>query len=110
VIHEASYGTDSLEVAIARQFRDRYLTRAQCRAYYFHFTPVAEKMHQDSAYRMHVRTALVDRLVRVGAERLGVAYARPSAKDRHVAAQFLQRLAVLGKDMPAVSRPDGSVI
>lgn len=110
VIHEASYGKASREVAIARAFRDTRLTRGQLRAYYYHFASVAARMHQDARYRRQVRTELVDRLVRYGAADLGMNYSAPSPKDIVVATTFLARLTTLGAGMPPVVRPDGSVI
>lgn len=110
VLHEASYGCDSLEVQIARQFRDRFLTTAQLRAYYGQYEPVADRMRHDKAYRMHVRTVLTDRLVRYGAAVMQIPYAPPSRADVEVARTFLRQLALAGEHMPPFRRKNGDLV
>ncbi len=107
ILHEASYGTDSPEVAIARRFRDTYLSTAQKRAYYALYEDVASTMRRDPTYRAHIRHTLTDRLVRVGASMLRVPYAPLEPGDLETAESFLEQLRVVGAQMGPYQRRSG---
>ena len=108
---EAAYGPQSREVDIARCFRDRFLSTQALRAYFAVYEPVAARMQQDEAYRMHIRTHLTDKLVRYGAAVLKMDYPPPSAADVKCARAFIEQLERVGAEMTQpFTRANGEVI
>lgn len=110
VCHEAAYGDKSVEVAIVRQFRDRYLDTHALRAYYTLYEPVAQRMRHDPPYRSYIRHELTDKLVRYGAQHMRIPYEPLHPGDTEVAEAFLGHLRVVGKTLPAFRRANGEVI
>ena len=109
-IHSAAYGNDSIEVAIARRWRDTQLTQAQMRGYYAYYADLADKMDRDPAYRMRVRQTLIDPLIRYAAHEFGLYYHPMQEQDAQVATAFLHRIAVLGEGLGPIRRKSGEVI
>jgi hypothetical protein len=109
-MHSAAFGNESLEVAIARRWRDTQLTRQQLRAYYVAYAPIAARMDRDPAYRRQIRQTLIEPLIRYGAHQMKVAYQPMQPTDQQVAESFLARLRLLGKGMGPVRRQNGEIV
>ncbi len=109
-IHSAAYGDHSVEVTIARRFRDCYLTRGQLRAYYSGYEDVAAHMTRDPAYRMHMRRTLIDPLIRVGANLMAMPYAPVQPGDMDITRRFLHELHQRGATLGPVKRQNGEVV
>ena len=101
IIHEAAYGRESREVAIARRFRDRHMSTPALRAYYALYGPIAKRMREDEPYRAMMRDQLVNRLVRYGAAVMKMDYPPPDAEDRRVARAFITHLEAMGVGFPS---------
>ena len=99
------------EIALAKRYRAKHMSRNQLKGYYCVSDDIVEKMEHDIQYRSNIRTRLVEPLLRVGAERLGEEYGgKPSDEDKATAVQFLSLLERIGSEMPYYQRKNGEII
>ena len=95
------------EIALARRYRDRYMTTEARRGYYVLAEPIAARMKQDPCYRNHIRRALVEPLLRCGAYELYETDVKPSEHDKTVTFCFLHLCEELGKSIQSYRRETG---
>lgn len=109
ILTEAAYGTNSPEMHLARDYRDRFLSPEQRRAYYFLYEPVATRMQRDPAYRDTMRVQFTDPLLRYGRWQMGqTPTVDPS--DAAFARHFLAHLAQVGAGLRSFTRANGEVV
>lgn len=111
IIVTACHGADSEEVAISREYRDRYMNKQQLRAYYAMSEKLVPLLEQNDDMREYVKETLVAPLIKFGAWRLGRTREHPTPQEIAVAKNFLVYLADVGSTMhePFV-RANGEVI
>lgn len=98
------------EIALAKRYREWYMSTEAKRGYYMLAEPIAARMQADEAYRQRIRHALVLPLLRYGAHALGETDARPSLEDQDVAGAFLDLCQYLGRSVPQYVRYTGEVV
>lgn len=108
IIISAVHGKDSEEVDIARRFRDTFLDLPTLRGYYFIADRVVPLMELYPDFKQHIKTTLVDRLIRFG--RAFFADKRPSNTDICTTINFLTLCRYFGLQMAAYRRSNGEVI
>ena len=95
------------EIALAKRYRDRYMTTEARRGYYVLAEPIAARMKQDQCYRNHIRRALVEPLLRYGAYELHETDVKPSEHDKTVTFGFLDLCEELGESIQHYRRENG---
>lgn len=98
------------EIALAKRYRERFMSTEAKRGYYMLAEPVAARMRADTAYCQHIRHALVLPLLRVAAHALGEGDTYPSVEDQEVAHAFLDSCEFLGRSVRQYVRQTGEVV
>lgn len=98
------------EIALAKRYRERWMSKEAKRGYYMLAEPIAARMQTDAAYCSLIRHVLVEPLLRYAAFDLGETKEYPTTEDYDVAGTFLGLCEELGRSVPQYVRDTGEVV
>lgn len=98
------------EIALAKRFRERFMSPEAKRGYYVLAEGIAARMQADPDYCHTIRHGLVLPLMRYGAWELGETEKHPSVQDQDIAGVFLGLCEELGRSVRQYTRQTGEVI
>jgi hypothetical protein len=108
IIVSACHGRDSLEVDVARMFRDLFLDPETLRGYYMIAEQVVPVMERFPRYKEYIRRNIVDPIIEFGKSFFnGNSSVTPESVQ--VTGQFLSMCAVLGGTAESYTRKNGEV-
>ena len=98
------------EIALAKRYRERFMSTEAKRGYYMLAESIAARMQEDETYCQHIRQALVLPMLRWGAYALGESVMHPSANDEDIAWAFLSLCESLGQSVRQYVRNTGEIV
>ena len=105
----ACHGEESGEVDIAREYRDKHMSKEQIRGYYMIAERIVPGMVDDK-FRQQIKSEIVDPLIEYGKWRLGKTKDTPSETAREVTAMFLDACRSTGAECTSYVRYNGEVV
>lgn len=110
VIVTAATSPDSIEVDMAREFRDKFVDRTTLRGYFMVAEWLVPTMQENEIVKTLVKEHLVDSLTRYAEWKLGYTKEHPSVVDCVVVRNFLSFCRDLGSTVKEFIRQDGEVV
>jgi hypothetical protein len=110
VIITACTSDNSAEVAIARAYRDKYLSQRQLRGYYMIAEKLVPRMVKSTRLTRFIKNWLVDPLISYGHHVLVKSMPAPTIYARCVTNLFLGLIACIGRTRKQFTRANGEVI
>jgi len=99
----------SPEVEIAREYRDKFLTRRQLRGYYMLAEKIVPRMHRSPRLTRLIKRWLVDPLIVYGRHALVKTAPPPWRYERIIATAFLALIGCIGRTRKQFTRANGEV-
>jgi len=109
MIVTACTSRQSPEVEIAREYRDKFLTRRQLRGYYMLAEKIVPRMHRSPRLTRLIKRWLVDPLIVYGRHALVKTAPPPWRYERIIATAFLALIGCIGRTRKQFTRANGEV-
>jgi len=109
IIVTCCHGSNSKEVQIAKEYRDRFMSKRQIRGYYVMAELLVPRMTQKPGLKKAVKRLLVDRLIPYGMWATGKTTRWPSVTSYFVTKAFLGLCSIFGALVPQYERITGEV-
>lgn len=109
IIVTACHGKDSPEVAITREYRDRFMDKDQIRGYYMIAEKIVPLMKESEELTELIKLTLIDKLIEYGKFKLGMKSAI-SLDAIEIAESFLKLCKITGQSVTEFTRSNGEVI
>jgi hypothetical protein len=109
IIVTACTDSNSYEVNVARQYRDKFLDRDQLRGYYALAERIVPILEKNARIKSQVKSRLVDRLIDYGEWKLDLKKKKPLIASVIVSKAFLGLCKTVGFVLPEYVRLNGEV-